>query len=112
MNTNSRYLGQKLFFRHSAVPTTARDMACVLHDYIENSPPAESADRITIANIIRNTGGLTSPRDFVFANLLEVTCFPEGFNPQGDVDVSDCPSFTGFPEGFNPQGNIGVVDCP
>jgi hypothetical protein len=52
MNTNSRYLGQKLFFRHSAVPTTARDMACVLHDYIENSPPAESADRITIANII------------------------------------------------------------
>ena len=110
MNTHSRYLGQKLFFKHIAVPTPAIDMEGVLNDYIANSP-AESADRITIADIIRRAGGLTSPRDFVFANLLSVTCFPEGFNPQGHVEVWRCPSFTVFPEGFNPKGNVHIRRC-
>lgn len=110
MNHNFRYLGSGLFFRQIAVPA-ALDMERVLHDYIANSPAVEKSDRARVANIIIESGSLTPQTPIVLGHLQRVTCFPEGFNPQGNVKIFKCPSFTGFPEEFNPQGNVIVEDC-
>ena len=82
-----------------------------LAQYIGNSPPHEVEDRKTVVAIIKSSGGLTTEEPLVFEKLKHLTCFPEGFNPQGMLMVMECPSFTGFPKGFKPQKDVGISEC-
>ena len=95
----------------SLAAVSAVDMESLLQRYVHHSPEAERVDRMAVAQHIRDNGGLTSDKPFAFSDLRTLVCFPEGFNPQGEVTVFNCPAFTGFPEGFVAQGPLKVDSC-
>ncbi len=81
-----------------------------LNGYIDASPPRERSDRHAVSEIIRRLNTLT-PRDAIEFRNLNVTCFPSGFNPQGNIEIIKCQSLTSFPDGFSPKGNIKISHC-
>ena len=93
-------------------PPSATSIPPEFIDYLNEDgiTDAEVADREKVVRLIQTGGGLTSDQNFKFNNLNNLTRFPEGFNPRGDVFIEACKKLTTLPK-FTQAKNVHLNLC-